>query len=743
MLGVSLATLLTHLVEHATGGQTRLVSGAAVLAAQLLSYGLVWVGRFLILDRWLFKPVGDTPYRPTAEERSHLLVRMPIYRAMVRTIQTKPCKPSGNSMPDLKSSGKPQRPVTTIFKRSWFSRCARSFVAQKGGIKALFWAVVVNFILFGTFLFNATPMYETNDDRTMEQIASGFFTSHPDAHLFFTNILIGWVLKFLYGSWAGCNWYLIYLIAVHFAALTAIAFLVISRRGGWLFTLLYIGFFYVVETHILLHLQFTTTAFLAGTAGLLWLVDGVLPAHPVNWPKVIVGIFFFSLMCLIRQEVVPLFCAIAAPFLLERLGLREWKRVLGTALAGIGIFVSLNGVNNWAYQHDSAWAEFTEYNHARSKIHGTPLVQFIPQAAAAVGWTKNDGLMFSHFYFPDRDLYAGASKMQHLLDKLKTLQRDGAAPSVNEGFLNDRPTRPPLTRLLFLPNMYLTDSGDAGDSARLMNLAILNAIWCIFAAGVLRRRIATVLVINYVIFWVIGFYLLTTLRLPERVAYNFPLFIHAICLYWATGFRDLTAKLPDKANRFDCYAVKSWRPKVLRMAGLAFLSVWAIFYLFNVSMLAESLRSANNDHQYLRYYVSQIIFTPIRRLLPAGKTPLLIALPADSVLEQSLFFHPSREKVPFAMVPYGWPSQSPLFNQVLELHHLDPYSLSVVSRPDTYFLMTPMWIGQLKMLYYEHYGLQIRFDMVINTDDMPLFNDCHIYLYRARLDEGTSDRVTQ
>jgi putative flippase GtrA len=66
MLGVSLATLLTHLIEHATAGQTRLVGGAAVLAAQLMGYGLVWVGRFLILDRWLFKLADDTPEQPGA-----------------------------------------------------------------------------------------------------------------------------------------------------------------------------------------------------------------------------------------------------------------------------------------------------------------------------------------------------------------------------------------------------------------------------------------------------------------------------------------------------------------------------------------------------------------------------------------------------------------------------------------------------------------------------------------------------
>jgi putative flippase GtrA len=61
MLGVALATLFTHLVENAMADRTHLVRGAAVLAAQLLGLGIVWVGRFLILDRWLFKLAGDTP----------------------------------------------------------------------------------------------------------------------------------------------------------------------------------------------------------------------------------------------------------------------------------------------------------------------------------------------------------------------------------------------------------------------------------------------------------------------------------------------------------------------------------------------------------------------------------------------------------------------------------------------------------------------------------------------------------
>jgi putative flippase GtrA len=61
MLGVTLATLLTKVVEGAMADRSPLVLRASVFVAQLVGFGIVWVGRFLILDRWLFKLAGDDP----------------------------------------------------------------------------------------------------------------------------------------------------------------------------------------------------------------------------------------------------------------------------------------------------------------------------------------------------------------------------------------------------------------------------------------------------------------------------------------------------------------------------------------------------------------------------------------------------------------------------------------------------------------------------------------------------------
>ena len=62
MLGVAAATGLTYLVEQQFHNEGA-VEALAVFCAQLVGFGIVWVGRYLILDRWLFKVthLGEEP----------------------------------------------------------------------------------------------------------------------------------------------------------------------------------------------------------------------------------------------------------------------------------------------------------------------------------------------------------------------------------------------------------------------------------------------------------------------------------------------------------------------------------------------------------------------------------------------------------------------------------------------------------------------------------------------------------
>lgn len=77
MLGVSFATGLTYLVEQLAADQSALVKRLAVVVAQLAGFGVVWVGRFLILDRWLFR-LTHHGQEPSPGEAADLHTDVPI-----------------------------------------------------------------------------------------------------------------------------------------------------------------------------------------------------------------------------------------------------------------------------------------------------------------------------------------------------------------------------------------------------------------------------------------------------------------------------------------------------------------------------------------------------------------------------------------------------------------------------------------------------------------------------------------
>ena len=73
MLGVCFATGLTFVAERLTTDLSKVMRSLVVVAFQLTGYGIVWVLRFLLLDRWLFKVTnhGDEPEPEEIEDLHH------------------------------------------------------------------------------------------------------------------------------------------------------------------------------------------------------------------------------------------------------------------------------------------------------------------------------------------------------------------------------------------------------------------------------------------------------------------------------------------------------------------------------------------------------------------------------------------------------------------------------------------------------------------------------------------------
>lgn len=63
VIGVTFATSLTWLVEKQVHDEAAWIEASAVFIAQLVGFGVVWVARYLVLDRWIFKVIhhGEEP----------------------------------------------------------------------------------------------------------------------------------------------------------------------------------------------------------------------------------------------------------------------------------------------------------------------------------------------------------------------------------------------------------------------------------------------------------------------------------------------------------------------------------------------------------------------------------------------------------------------------------------------------------------------------------------------------------
>jgi hypothetical protein len=276
---------------------------------------------------------------------------------------------------------------------------------------------------------------------------------------------------------------------------------------------------------------------------------------------------------------------------------------------------------------------------------------------------------------------------------------------------------------LFLPRLLGYYAG------LMMRLAMLAAFWVMVTAGRDRARYVVTLAVTYGILLFLSYYLLSTSRLPERVACCFPILTLAICLYWATARRRGLESTVGPSH--ESLRTKP-QPAYWIWARVVLVGVTVAWTAWLLGGQARTLWMVSRWNQELKE-VNRVIFSPVRALLPDGQKPVLVAMPYDSELERCLIFHSSPKEVPFILVPYGWLSQSPLFRRLLEECRLKPFATSLLNRPDVFFLMEKRWIERLRVTYREHYDQEVEFVRVFDSDTQPAYRDCRLQLYQARV----------
>lgn len=253
------------------------------------------------------------------------------------------------------------------------------------------WVLAVN-VVFMTFVVLALPFtFDCVDDTNMMWRMAGYYFN-SDFHTFYINVIYAWIEWKLYTLVPSVEWHTWLFLAVHCASLTAIGFSVVKTSNPLWAKLVLFLLVYCVEVFNLVHMQFTTTAGLAATAGMLLVVKD---------KKYGMGLLLFVLGSLIRFNAA-MFCGLMTaalyPFAVLRHGFD--RKQLGMLALCAAAGYALHRVDVAVYMSDDYWKERYTYDMLRGKVYDNSNMWRV-YSSSAEGITREDLDGMGGVYVPD------------------------------------------------------------------------------------------------------------------------------------------------------------------------------------------------------------------------------------------------------------------------------------------------------------------------------------------------------
>ncbi len=240
----------------------------------------------------------------------------------------------------------------------------------------VWFSAAVNLLLLTILLLLFGPSFETNDDAGISNMISGVKGGY-DAHLIYSNYLLGVILETLYRNIPLLPWYVLLQYALLFVSFTVITAVLIRRMKQtlpiWAAGILIVFFSY--EGYI--RVQYTKTAAILTVAGILMMFYG-LTREKLRKTWIISGILLACTGSLYRFQQFGAECAlmtgIGVSFLFWLGKQEKGKKLcrLGACVISFGVLVAVSfGLYRWdrsLYQAEE-WQEYMEYNDARTELY--------------------------------------------------------------------------------------------------------------------------------------------------------------------------------------------------------------------------------------------------------------------------------------------------------------------------------------------------------------------------------------
>jgi hypothetical protein len=548
-------------------------------------------------------------------------------------------------------------------------------------------------VLFGLVFSVFEPGFDTNDDAVMNMIVAGKgYGLSPDEHIVFSNVLIGFVLARLYTLWPSVPWYGGYLLAIHFAAQSLILYCVVRSGYTRLRLRLYLVYFATAGLYFINNLQFTSTAFFAGQAGILLLMLAVRGASSDGFYRrklacaCFVALGLLVLSSLVRREVfypvvgmaIPT-CGLAA--LAGRRPLAGLTASLGVILTAVVISAVCWQFNFAHYNRDPRWRDFYEYNKLRVKFNDEAWVRYSPETAylfQEVNWSENDFDMLSAWFFDNESRYSQEA-LRHVLEKY---------PWRESRISGEMFVRSALAVFL-----------DRESLALFLALPIL--VYC------MERRTSNFLVVGVALAMacvLIAYLILFSKTPPSRVyvpTLAFPLAV-TVCLAHGSTF------LPPERFRTWLRMVFSqpagWR-KGLRIPLTKCLAA-AVLVMMCLALAKSTYGQYRRSRERIK--VSGQLYDLLSSL-DASDDKLYICWAATFPYEALRPLDSLQGISDLHLLVLGWPQKTPLHQRMKDSFKIGDLAEAIYHRTDLYLIAHPHYLGLYEEYVREHFGVELKY----------------------------------
>lgn len=333
------------------------------------------------------------------------------------------------------------------------------------GKKKLFFVLAAaQAVLLLCILLFCSIKYEVSDDFIMEMVVSGAYTGHPDAHMMFSNIFIGWLFVPLYSLFPAISWYFWLQMLLCFLSFLALTYVLVQklRLGTAVLTVVWITAFAARDLYILP--QFTKTAIVASMCGCLLFVWALFAQR--GWKCWLPGAALVFFGAMVRDKAFFIAAAFAGVLVLyhtiaclKQKGMTVKQILCKVCIPGAGMLAAVflfGAVNSLAYTQDPNYAEYRTFTKLRSQILDYTWCDYedLCDELTAIGVSENDYQMILHWDFADQVVFS-TEKMQQVLD-IVNAHRVNLRPSIREALsmIRSRQLYYPLTLCCVLLGLF-------------------------------------------------------------------------------------------------------------------------------------------------------------------------------------------------------------------------------------------------------------------------------------------------